>query len=73
MSAVFRIRELRQNAGITQAQLAEKMNLKSASAIAMWESGDRSPASDVLPKLAEVLGCTIDELYIQGQDSRSSA
>lgn len=72
MSKVFRIRELRQAAGMTQAQLAEKMNLKSASAITMWESGDRNPSSDVLPRLAEVLGCTIDGLYVCSQAESSA-
>ena len=63
MSAIFRIRELRQQQGMTQAQLAKKMDLKSASTITMWESGNRNPASEILPRLAATLGCTIDELY----------
>lgn len=63
MSTIFRIRELRQMQGITQAQLAQKMKLKSASTITMWESGDRNPTSEILPRLADVFGCSIDELY----------
>ena len=67
MSTCFRIRELRQKRGITQAQLAAGLDLKSSSTITMWERGDRRPPSVILPKLANALGCTIDELY--GRDS----
>ena len=65
MSTCFRIRELRQRSGITQAQLAASLGLKSSSTITMWEIGDRSPSSSILSRLADALGCTIDELYEQ--------
>ncbi|MFQ8761840.1 helix-turn-helix domain-containing protein [Intestinimonas butyriciproducens] len=65
MSTIFRIRELRQERGMTQAQLAKGMGLRSPSAITMWETGDRNPPSSILPQLANVLACTIDELYIR--------
>lgn len=63
MVTYFRIRELRQQRGITQAQLAKELNLKSSSTITMWEKGSRKPPSQMLPLLASVLGCTIDELF----------
>ena len=59
----LRIKELRKRAGITQAELAEKLGLRSASAITMWESGERNPKSSIIPKIAETLGCTVGELY----------
>ncbi len=65
MNTIFRIRELRQAKGMTQAQLAKAMAMKSASAVTMWESGDRNPTSETLPRLARVLGCTVDDLYIR--------
>lgn len=69
MSTVFRIRELRQAAGMTQAELARGLGYKSSSAVTMWETGDRRPASTDLPRIAELLGCTIDQLFIHsGQD-----
>lgn len=64
MNTIFRIRELRQMRDMTQAQLAKAMNLKSPSTVTMWESGDRKPSSEILPRLARVLGCTVDDLYI---------
>lgn len=63
LNEIFRIRELRKQQGMTQTGLAQKMNLKSSSTITMWESGARNPNSEILPRLADALGCSIDELY----------
>ena len=67
----FRIRDLRQARGMTQALLAKNLGLRSQSTVAMWENGTRRPPSKILPRLAEELGCTIDELY--GRDISDSA
>ncbi len=58
---------------MTQAQLAANLGLKSPSAVAMWEKGDRKPPSTMLPRLASILHCTIDELYGQVPPDRDSA
>lgn len=63
MSTCFRIRELRRAAGMTQAELASRLELKSPSTVTMWESGARKPKSVVLPALAAALGCEVKELY----------
>ena len=63
MATCFRIKELRQSAGLTQAQLAFRLDLKSPSTVTMWETGDRKPPSTVLPRLAQVLGVSVDALY----------
>lgn len=63
MNTCFRIKELRQAAGLTQAQLAFRLDLKSPSTVTMWETGDRKPPSTVLPRLAQVLGVSVDALY----------
>lgn len=68
MSTCFRIRELRQKAGMTQSQLAFRLDLKSASTVTMWENGSRKPPSTILPLLADVLHCTVDELYTKKED-----
>lgn len=65
MSANFRIRELRQQKGITQAQFAAMMKVQ-RNTVSQWETGCRNPASSILPQLADTLGCTIDELYVPG-------
>lgn len=53
--------ELRQAAGLTQMQLAEKVGVHHSS-IAYWELSGTAPRGEVLPKLAEALGVSIDSL-----------
>ena len=55
------IKTYRQKKGMTQAELARKMG-KSTNTINQWESGVRQPKADLLPQLADNLGCTVDEL-----------
>lgn len=57
----MKIKELRLRAGLTQAQLAKKMNVDQ-SCVSLWESGKTSPAKKLLRKLAKVLGVPLDEL-----------
>ena len=52
----------RRAAGMTQAQLAEAVGVERA-ALAMWEIGASWPSARILPALADVLLCSIDELY----------
>lgn len=63
MNTCFRIKELRQSAGLTQAQLAFRLGVKSPSTVSMWENGDRRPPSTLLPRIAHVLGVSVDDLY----------
>jgi len=53
--------ELRQAAGLTQMQLAEKVGVHHSN-IAFWELSGTPPRGEVLPMLAEALGVTIDVL-----------
>ena len=57
----MRISEYRKAAGMTQEELAKKMDVK-RSAVAMWETGKTSPRVGMLCKLADTLGCTVDDL-----------
>jgi transcriptional regulator with XRE-family HTH domain len=54
-------------AGMTQGQLAEAVGCMQKD-ISRWERGVYSPRVDVLAKMAEALGCSIDELISKGQD-----
>jgi len=56
-----RLAELRQAAGLSQSQLAEKVGVN-ASNIAFWELSGTPPRGEVLPKLAHALGVSVDEL-----------
>ena len=55
------IKQRRTQLGMKQNELAELIGVM-PSAVSMWESGDRTPDSDCLKKLREVLGCTADEI-----------
>ena len=52
---------LRMERGMTQGQLAEKVGCL-AKDISRWENGARRPGGASLIKLANALGCSIDEI-----------
>lgn len=54
-----RVRELREQAGLTQSQLGEKMGVQRL-AVARWESGDREPGWSTILELCRVFSvdCT---------------
>jgi len=56
-----RLKLVRSHKGLTQRQLAERLNL-SPSTIALYETGNRNPDPDMLKKLADFLDCSIDWL-----------
>lgn len=51
----------RRRAGLRQRQVAEALGV-SLGAVAMWDTGARKPRTDMLPKIAKLYGCTVDEL-----------
>ena len=55
------ISDLRKAAGLTQQQLADKMGVN-RSTVAMWETGVNAPKTKMLLALAEVLGCSVEDL-----------
>lgn len=55
------IKSLRKARGLTQSELAERLNL-SQSTIASWENGTRRPDLDFLPILARFFGVSVDTL-----------
>ena len=56
-----RIKDKRDAAKLTQVELSKLLGI-SQSAIAMWETGQSFPRTELLPKLAEILNCSVDEL-----------
>ena len=67
MSLAKNLRRLRTEAGLTQTQLAEKIGRK-RSALAAWEEGRAEPPSNALVALADVLGCTVNDLLKDSAD-----
>jgi transcriptional regulator with XRE-family HTH domain len=57
----LRIQRLRKGKGLTQAELAAKLNITDK-AVSKWESGDGNPDISLLPELAGIFGVTIDYL-----------
>lgn len=58
----MKIRELREAAGLTQADVARHLGLDETT-VAKWEAGVSYPRAACLPKLADLFSCTIDALY----------
>ena len=56
-----RIAALRRNAGLSQAELAQRLQI-SASAMGMYEQGRREPSAQTLVTMAQALGVTTDYL-----------
>lgn len=59
---IMKIKVLREAAGLKQAEVANRMGVI-RSAVANWELEISLPKSRELPRLARVLGCSIDELF----------
>lgn len=55
------IKEAREKSGMSQQTLADALNITQG-AISQWEKGDSTPRADKLVQLAQILGCTVDEL-----------
>ena len=55
------ITTLRKANGMTQKELAEKLNV-SDKTVSRWERDDGAPDLSVIPVIAEIFGVTCDEL-----------
>lgn len=63
-----KIKSLRLQKGITQEQLAAKLNM-SSQAISKWENNVTLPDIQLLPSLSVLFGVTIDELFALTDDT----
>lgn len=57
-----RLKELRDEKGLTQVELARKLNFKNGTVISNWETGARIPDIENLIVLAKFFGVSIDYL-----------
>lgn len=62
----MKISALRKERGMTQSELAEQMNVTDK-AVSKWERDLSCPDVGSLPRLAELLGISVDELIQAGQ------
>ena len=61
----------REQLGITQTELARKIGV-SQPAVAYWESGARTPNVYILKKMAEIFGCSVDDLISDDKEEKSA-
>ncbi len=64
-----KIIRLRQEAGMTQAELGEKLNY-SDKTVSKWERGESLPDAFVLMQIAEIFGTTVDGLLSEQEPWR---
>lgn len=67
MSFGNKLKELRKDTGLTQAELAGKIGIDRGT-LANYETNRKKPSYDVLEKLANVLNCSVD--YMMGINSK---
>lgn len=65
-----RIAELRRKKGLTQIQLAEKLNI-SDKAVSKWESNKSDPSLEMLVALSNFFECSIDYI-VKGEEEKKS-
>lgn len=53
--------QLRKAALLSQEEMAGKLGVN-RSTVAKWETGKSMPRAELLPKIAKILGCTVDDL-----------
>ncbi|MBE6992794.1 MAG: helix-turn-helix transcriptional regulator [Ruminococcaceae bacterium] len=70
MTFADNLQRIRKNAGFTQEELAERMEV-SRQAVSKWESGQTFPELDKLIRMAEMFNCSLDEL-VRGEDSAAA-
>lgn len=62
-----RIREKRKQLGLTQLELAEKLNVTDR-AVSKWEQGEGDPSVSLLPEIARIFDITLDYLMTGKQE-----
>jgi transcriptional regulator with XRE-family HTH domain len=69
MNLTEKIRALRENAELTQAELAERVGV-SEKIVSKWECGETKPSAEILPALADAFDISIDALFDHRHDLR---
>ena len=54
-------KKAREKSGLTQQELATALGVDQ-STVCLWETGKTQPRAKLLPQVADILGCTVDEL-----------
>lgn len=70
MDFAHKLRQMREKAGLTQGDLADKLDV-SRPAVSSWESGKIRPRLNKLQQLADLFDTTVDDLM--GEDTSEAA
>ena len=57
----MRFKIAREKSGLSQQELATALGVDQ-STVCLWETGKTKPRAKLLPAIAKILGCTIDDL-----------
>lgn len=64
------LKKIRSQANMTQVELARRLNVAQSS-VAAWENNESSyPRAELLPALADLLHCSIDDLFGRGREMK---
>ena len=66
---VNKIREKRLEIGFNQEKLAIEIGVDRTT-VTKWETGRTNPRAELLPKLAKILNCSIDELLSEPEEKK---
>lgn len=69
---VLEIKRLRERLGLSQRDLATNLGVD-VSTVTKWETGNAAPRVALLPPLAKVLQCSIDDLFHAPEDREATA
>lgn len=61
----MKLRQLRQAARMTQAEAAARLGID-RSAVAHWEQGRNGPSKRIMPRVAELYRCSVEDLLDEG-------
>lgn len=67
--SIMRIQELRVKAGMTQVALGTQMGVAQC-VVSEWEKETYLPKARQLPELSRVLGCSINDLFVDDNETR---
>lgn len=71
MSFALKLKELREEKGLTQAQLAKELNV-TAGSVGMWESTQRTATTKRMKQIADFFGVSVDELLEVTPDEKAA-
>lgn len=65
------MRAMREKKDMSQQAVAVEIGVE-RSTVAKWESGKSRPRAELLPKLAKLFGCSIEELLVPGGPEKTA-